>query len=121
LTPVRDLTFVTDTAAAFIAIAGCDAAVGRVVNIGNNKGISIGELATRILALMGVERNRRIVSDGQRVRPENSEVLELICDNTLAATLMGWGPQIALDAGLMQVIDYIGRHRGALKANIYNV
>ena len=53
LTPVRDLTFVTDTAAAFVAAAQSDAAVGRVVNCGNGKGITIGDLAARILNLMG--------------------------------------------------------------------
>ena len=44
LDPRRDLTYVKDTVAGFVAIAGCDAAVGRVVNIGRGEDISIGEL-----------------------------------------------------------------------------
>ncbi len=38
LDPRRDLTYVKDTAAGFLAIAGCDEAVGRVVNIGRGDG-----------------------------------------------------------------------------------
>ena len=37
LDPRRDLTYVEDTAAGFVAIAGCDAAIGRVVNIGRGE------------------------------------------------------------------------------------
>lgn len=121
LTPVRDLTFVTDTADAFIALASCDAAIGRVVNSGNGKGITIGDLAARILALMGRERTHRIVTESERVRPDKSEVFELICDNRLAATLAGWQPRVSLDDGLRQVIEYVDRHRAAFKADTYNV
>ena len=34
-----------------------------------------------------------IVADNNRVRPEKSEVMELICDNSLARELMGWEPK----------------------------
>jgi NAD dependent epimerase/dehydratase len=121
LTPVRDLTFVTDTAAAFVAAARADAAVGQVVNSGNGKGITIGDLAARILRLMGRDQSHRIVSDAERVRPEKSEVFELICDNSLAARVMGWQPRVTLDDGLRQVIEYVDAHRARFKADLYNV
>ena len=44
LDPRRDLTYVKDTVAGFVAIAGCDAALGRAVNIGRGEDISIGDL-----------------------------------------------------------------------------
>jgi NAD dependent epimerase/dehydratase len=121
LTPVRDLTFVTDTAAAFVAAAECDAAVGRVVNCGNGRGITIGDLATRILTLMGCAGSHRVISDADRIRPEKSEVFELICDYTLAKDVMGWTPRVTLDEGLARVIDYVSSHRGHFKADLYNV
>jgi NAD dependent epimerase/dehydratase len=121
LTPVRDLTFVTDTAAAFIAAAEADAAVGSVVNAGNGRGITIGDLAARILRLMGRETTHRVVSDADRIRPDKSEVFELICDRTLAGTLLGWQPRVTLDEGLAQVIAYVDRHRGQFKAHLYNI
>jgi NAD dependent epimerase/dehydratase len=120
LKPVRDLTFVTDTAAAFMALASCDAAVGRVVNSGTGKGITIGDLANRVLSLMGCQ-STQIVTEPERVRPDKSEVFELICDNRLAATLLGWQPRVSLDEGLGRVIEYIDGHRGQFKADAYNV
>jgi NAD dependent epimerase/dehydratase len=121
LMPVRDLTFVTDTAAAFVAAAQCDDAVGRVVNCGNGKGLTIGDLAARILRLMGLTGTHRIVSDAERVRPDKSEVFELICDNSLALSLLGWRPTVSLDDGLVQAIDYVRLHRDQFKADQYVV
>src|SRR5882757_1977705 len=67
LDPRRDLTYVKDTAAGFVAIAGCDAAIGRVVNVGRGDDLTIGELVERIGARLG----KRIVveTDSDRVRP----------------------------------------------------
>ncbi len=42
LDPRRDLTYVKDTVSGFVAIAGCDAAIGRAVNIGRGEDVSIG-------------------------------------------------------------------------------
>src|SRR3954452_7348596 len=48
LEPRRDLTFVKDTVEGFVAIASCDQALGRPVNIGRGEDVSIGELVERI-------------------------------------------------------------------------
>jgi NAD dependent epimerase/dehydratase len=121
LSPIRDLTFVTDTAAAFIAAAESDIAVGQVVNSGNGRGISIGDLAQRILTIMGADKSHRIVSDDTRVRPEGSEVFELICANGLATRLTGWLPIVTLDHGLMRVIEYVSSHQSQYRASVYNI
>ena len=42
LKPVRDFTYVTDTAGAFVAVAEADAAIGVVCNAGSGAGISRG-------------------------------------------------------------------------------
>jgi NAD dependent epimerase/dehydratase len=110
VTPVRDLTFVEDTAAAFVALARCDEAVGKVVNVGTGRGMSIGELADRILYRMGREKVCRVVVDHERVRPEDSEVFELVCDNRLARDLIGWMPRVALDDALDRTIAYVEAH-----------
>jgi NAD dependent epimerase/dehydratase len=121
LHPIRDLTFVEDTVRAFCAIAECDAAVGQVVNSGNGKGITIGELADRTLRVMGLDRTHRIVQQDERVRPENSEVLELLCDNRLAAELAGWRPAVGLDDGLGRTVEYVRANLGRYKTWQYNV
>ncbi len=117
LRPVRDLNFVRDTAEAFMAIAGCDAALGRTVNAGAGKGITIGELASLILEIMG--RKLPVVQEEQRMRPENSEVFKLLCDNRLAEELMGWSPRTPLRNGLAKVVQFVERHPGFYKPALY--
>src|SRR5438105_15752622 len=53
LDPRRDLTYVKDTVEGFLAIAGCDAALGRVVNIGRGEDIAIGDLVELIAGRLG--------------------------------------------------------------------
>lgn len=119
LSPVRDLTFVTDTAAGFMALAGADAAVGSVVNLANGAGITVGDLAAKILAQ--VNPSARVLADDQRVRPEKSEVFTLIGKATRARTLAGWAPQVSLDEGLRRTIAYLIEHLGSYKPGTYAV
>lgn len=119
LSPVRDLNYVKDTAAGFIKIAESEKSVGEVINIGHGKGITIGELAEKIFSLMGKEVE--IISDDQRVRPENSEVLKLICANEKAERLANWKPAYSLDQGLTETIEFIKNNMQMYKPEIYNV
>jgi len=119
LTPIRDLTYVEDTVRGFLAAAASEQATGRVVNLGQGTGISIGDLAARILRLCG--SSAAIASEPARIRPENSEVMQLVCDNTAARELLGWRPEIALDEGLARVIAFIRQHPDLYKPSSYNI
>ena len=61
LAPIRDLNFVKDTVAAFLAIAAADDAIGKTINAGTGEGISIRELAALILEMM--DCNKPVVKD----------------------------------------------------------
>lgn len=119
LTPVRDLTYVKDTIAGFLKVAESDRAVGEVINIGTGAGITIGELAEKIIGIVG--KDIRIVRDAQRIRPEKSEVMELICDGRKAKELIGWEPQYTLEEGLREIIEWIRENLDLYKVGIYNV
>lgn len=119
LTPVRDLTLVKDTVEGFIAAAESDKAVGRTINVGYGKGVSIGELAHRVCSIC--ESRAEIVSDESRIRPEKSEVMELVCDNSLARELLGWTPKYTLDQGLEMTAQWIRTHMDRYKVNQYVV
>ncbi len=108
LHPTRDLTFVTDTVRGFMLSAQCDAAIGRPINLGTGRSITIGELAATIIKLIG--RDVQLVTDEQRLRPENSEVTRLRSDNRLAKEIMGWEPEISLEEGLQKTINWIQAH-----------
>jgi dTDP-glucose 4,6-dehydratase len=104
ITPTRDFTYVSDTVDGFIRLASAQDAVGRVVNVGSNSEISIADVVAIVGELTGQELV--INTDRQRTRPRNSEVERLVCDNTLAAKVMGWKPTITLRQGLMKTISF---------------
>jgi len=117
--PTRDLVFVKDTVRGFIALAGCDQAVGQVVNLGSGREVSVRELAERIVALVG--RPVELVFDATRLRPDKSEVDRLVADNRRARELAGWTPEVSLDEGLRATIDWIGDHAALYRPSEYAV
>jgi NAD dependent epimerase/dehydratase len=119
LTPVRDLNYVKDTVAGFIAAATAGNVVGKTINCGRGEGVTIGELARMILEICGSKAE--IVTDEERVRPEKSEVMELISDNTLALELMGRQPKYTLQQGLEETVVWMRENMDLYKAGIYNV
>jgi dTDP-glucose 4,6-dehydratase len=118
LRPTRDLTFVTDTAAGFLAVARAEGLAGKPVNVGMNHEISIGDLAALIARLMGV--SPRIVSSAERERPAASEVERLICDNSLLLTSTDWRPAHTLESGLRETIAWFERRGAAPRATDYH-
>ena len=109
LSPMRDLTFVKDTCAAFLEIYLSNACFGQVVNVGMKSEISIGELAAKIAKLMQV--SIEIVEDTKRVRPQKSEVDRLMCENERLRAISGWRPAYDLTRGLTETIAWFNQHR----------
>ncbi len=108
LSPVRDFTFVSDTVAAFLAVAQSEATIGQVCNAGNGKGITVGEIATRLIEL--VLPGAELTTVEERLRPEHSEVMALIADASRLTSLTGWQPKVRLSDGLEQVITFVDAH-----------
>jgi NAD dependent epimerase/dehydratase len=119
ITPTRDLVFVKDTCHAFIAIYNSDKLIGEVTNIGMNREISIGDLALKIVQLMG--RTTRVGVDKERIRPESSEVDKLMCDNSKLLKHTSWEPRFTLESGLIETIGWMGSNIDLYKSEIYNV
>jgi nucleoside-diphosphate-sugar epimerase len=105
LHPRRDLTFVSDTAAGFIAVAGTDATIGRTIQLGTGSDVSIGELVDVIGEVLG--RELEVELDEERVRPPESEVERLVSRPHLANELAGWIPTVSLREGLERTIPWI--------------
>lgn len=121
LTPTRDLTFVTDTAAGFLALAGCDEAVGRVVNMGTGSEVSVGEVASELVGM--IAPGTPIVCDEQRVRPAASEIGRLVADTALMRSLTGWEAAVGLEEGLARTVEWFRdpANRAGYKSGRYNV
>lgn len=114
LAPTRDFTFVTDTARGFIAVGGCDAAIGRDVNLGTGKEVSIGEVVEAIKGITGVDHE--ILQDPQRVRRAASEVDRLCSNPSLAESLAGWRAETDVRGGLQATVEWIQENRARFKA-----
>jgi NAD dependent epimerase/dehydratase len=121
LHPTRDFNYVEDTCRGFIGLAECDEAIGKTINIGSNKEISVGDLVKLIAEIAGPDVT--IETDDQRLRPEQSEVERLWCDNTKIQGLFGFEPQVGLREGLTRTIEWLKQPENLrkYKANIYNV
>jgi len=121
LHPTRDFNYVEDTCRGFIGLAECDEAIGKTINIGSNKEISVGDLVKLIAEIAGPDVT--IETDDQRLRPEQSEVERLWCDNSKINGLFGFEPQVGLREGLTRTIDWLKQPENLrkYKANIYNV
>jgi nucleoside-diphosphate-sugar epimerase len=119
ITPTRDLTYVRDTASAFLEIMKCDNLIGEATNIGMNKEISIRELIELIAKIM--DKEVEISVDEKRVRPEKSEVMRLRCDNSKLIKNTGWKPKYDLRKGLSETIEWMRENMGIYKPEIYNV
>jgi NAD dependent epimerase/dehydratase len=119
LTPIRDLTYVADTANGFIRMAESKKTVGKTVNTGSGRGVTIGELAD--LIIRQVNPKAKIICEEKRVRPDKSEVMELLCDNRCAAELAGWKPKYTLEEGLSLTIGWMKEHIASYKPGTYTV
>ncbi|WP_442507028.1 SDR family NAD(P)-dependent oxidoreductase [Novipirellula sp. SH528] len=117
LTPVRDFTFVSDTVAAFLAVAGSEATIGQACNAGNGRGITIGELAQMLIDK--IAPGAELLTETERIRPEQSEVMALIADSDKLTELTGWKPAVSLNDGLSAVIEFIDRHPQLFKDSGY--
>ncbi|MGX9365344.1 NAD-dependent 4,6-dehydratase LegB [Desulfoplanes sp. PS50] len=121
VSPTRDFNYVLDTCRGFIALAESDKTIGEVVNIGSNFEISIGDTLNLIKELM--DSDVEFVTDQARIRPENSEVFRLWCDNTKIHKLTGFEPKYTIQEGLRLTIDWLSKpeNLSRYKIDLYNV
>ncbi len=113
----RDLTFVHDTVAGFVAAAECDAAIGRVVQLGTGHDESVSDIVVLVGELLG--RDLTIESDKDRMRPPLSEIDHLLSSPVLARELIGWRAKVDLRAGLGSTIDWIASNTAHYRIGDY--
>ncbi len=121
LSPTRDFNYVEDTCRGFIALSECTSSSGEVFNIGSNYEISISDTLELIKKIMGSQSKTSL--DNQRMRPPESEVNRLWCDNSKIKEFTGFEPQISLEEGLTRTVDWFQNPTNLkkYKSDIYNV
>lgn len=104
-TPIRDLTFVEDTVAAFLAVGSAsNIEFGRAYNAGGGKAVTVADLIK--IVLEATRCDKPIIQDPQRLRPANSEVRALLADSSRLSRATGWRPQVALYEGIGRTIEW---------------
>lgn len=119
LEPERDMTYVSDTVAGYLAAATSPGVLGETINLGTGHALSIGAFAQAIFSLMDVKRE--IVTDPDRIRPARSEVGRLVSDNGKAGRLMGWRPRVSVEEGLLRTIAFVRENPGFFSPARYAV
>lgn len=119
LAPTRDFTYVEDTAEGFLAVAAVDETIGRTLQLGTGREISIGDLVREVEAALG--RTLRLEQDDERLRPVESEVMQLVSDHSLMTDITGWEPRTELRAGIAATVAWIAEHRDLYRVDRYVV
>ncbi|HYT50778.1 MAG TPA: GDP-mannose 4,6-dehydratase [Gaiellaceae bacterium] len=117
--PTRDFLYVADTVQGLLRCATAEGIEGETINLGTGVEVSIGDLAQRILRLLGVEVP--IALDEGRLRPPNSEVERLVADVSKAKRLLAWQPEVTLDEGLRRTIEWLTGSLSSYKTSVYNI
>jgi NAD dependent epimerase/dehydratase len=104
LRPSRDFTYVEDIVEGFLAASDRKDLIGETINLGSGREMTIGNLAELIAQLMN--RPLKLTADKARLRPDDSEVMRLVCDAGEAARLLEWKPRLTLEDGLARTIDW---------------
>jgi NAD dependent epimerase/dehydratase len=119
--PTRDFNYVEDICKGFVAIAESDKTISESINIGSNTEISIKETFNLIKELMN--SNVSLIEDPDRLRPKDSEVFRLRCDDSKIRKLTGYKSQVNIRDGLQKTINWmsIDKNLKRYKSDIYNV
>jgi dTDP-glucose 4,6-dehydratase len=119
LDPVRDMNFVDDTVAGFVAAALAAGVEGETIHLGSGRGVTMRELLD--LAVRATGRSVRVEVEAERVRPERSEVMALIADASRARERLGWTCRVTLEDGVRRTAEWVAAHLDDYKPGLYNV
>jgi UDP-glucose 4-epimerase len=108
LRPKRDLTYVGDTVAGFLAAADATGIDGQTIQLGTGRAESIHDLFAAACRVCAVDA--RVETEEARLRPAASEVMVLQSDPSRAASLLGWRAAVPLEDGLHRTAEWIRRN-----------
>ena len=105
LLPSRDFCFVADTVNAFLSVAELSASsFGQAYNAGTGKGVTIGALVEIIKDVTGC--SNPVTQEETRIRPPESEVMELLADAQKLQDASGWVAKTDLKNGIKITADW---------------
>ena len=97
----RDFTYVSDTAHGIRLAGFADSVVGKTINLGSGKELTIKDLAHRV-AKIAQKADATITHETSRP----GDVLRLCADSSKAKALLGFEPEISLEDGLSYLLEW---------------
>lgn len=116
---IRDFNYVKDTVEGFIKVAKCNKSSGETINIGSGTGITIGEVVTHIGNILN--KDLKVITETERLRPEKSEVFTLICDSSKALQLTGWKQEYTIEKALKETLKWFEENLHLFEADKYTI
>ena len=105
LSPARDFNFVSDTVAAFLAVAQVsDSEFGQAFNAGSGNMMTIAETIDLIRNI--TKSDKPVIQENVRIRPPDSEVMALMADASRLKKFANWHPVVSLQDGFTETIEW---------------
>jgi len=104
---LRDFNYVDDTVTALLMVAADPAAHGRAMNLGGDEAVSLVDLAERLAGLVPGAGFEVLPFPEERKR---IDIGSFYADYTAIREAVGWKPQVQLEEGLRQTVDFYREH-----------
>jgi len=101
---LRDMTYVDDVTAAFIAAAEAPACHGQIFNIGGSPPATLHDLAELMVKVSGGDGKyitKEFPADRARI-----DIGSYHADDTAFRTASGWRPEVGLEEGISRTLDW---------------
>jgi len=102
----RCFCYVEDLVDAIIALMDCEAAAGRVFNIGSTEEISMEALADRIIRITGSRSDKQFVPYVVAYGRPIEDMMRRVPSTERIKQAVGWQPKTSLDDTLRIIIEY---------------
>jgi UDP-glucose 4-epimerase len=105
---LRDFTYVPDAVDAFLRAAVTEECFGRALNVGGIEPHSLLEVAERCQAI--ADAGGKVLTAPWPPEREKIDIGSIYVDHGLLTQLTGWEPQVDIDTGLAETIEFYARH-----------
>ncbi len=100
----RDYVYIEDTITGIIKIMKSSKTKRETINIASQKNYSIDNIYKEIKSILKIDKKIRI--ENKRVRPDKSEVINLLGSNKKLKKIISWKPSINLKKGLIETVKW---------------
>ena len=96
----RDFVYVGDVVDAFVSVLSCEAAVGRVFNVGSGVSVSVNKLARMVIEVFGYDGVEPLYANERE-----GDIRHSYADIKAARQHLGFEPRVSLKDGLMEIMN----------------